>query len=241
MTSLTTIGPEQQHIEGRTVRDIVEYSPEQVNEVWCRKIFRQILQSLELQYAMHMPHRPITPDTVVFHDNGEPLLLPTPGAPAEGSEAEDLNALARVVHYAITRELAPTGPLQGRALEGYSDSLVSAVDRCMAPDPDQRPHSVEELRNLLGIVPLGPVAPAPSFPDQAAPAPAAARGPASPATRARGPRALRAAPPLSCRLLRRRRQQVGIEQGRALGRRTGERCAGGGDPRGGRRRSLLLR
>lgn len=155
MTSLSTIGPEQQHTEGRTVRDIVEYSPDQVNEVWCRKIFRQVLQSLELQYAMRMPHRPITPDTIVFHDNGEPLLLPAPDASGEGSEAGDLNALARVLHYAITRELMPSGPLQGRA-PGYSDSLVTAVDRCMAPDPAARPQSIEALRALLGIVPLGP-------------------------------------------------------------------------------------
>ena len=155
MTSLTTIGPEQQHLEGRTVRDIVEYSPEQVNEVWCRKIFRQILQSLELQYAMHMPHRAITPDTIVFHENGEPLLIPTDVGPPEAQEAEDLNALARIIHYAITRELAPTGPLAGRA-EGYSDSLVNAVDRCMDPDPARRPQSIEQLRDLLGIVPLGP-------------------------------------------------------------------------------------
>mgnify|MGYP001550455464 FL=1 len=115
MTSLTTIGPEQHHLEGRTVRDIVEYSPEQVNEVWCRKIFRQILQSLELQYAMHMPHRAITPDTIVFHENGEPLLIPTDIGPAEARESEDLNALARIVHYAIMHELAPAGPLAGRA------------------------------------------------------------------------------------------------------------------------------
>lgn len=155
MTSLTTIGPEQQHLEGRTVRDIVEYSPEQVNEVWCRKIFRQILQSLELQYAMHMPHRAITPDTIVFHDNGEPLLIPTDVGPPEAQEAEDLNALARIIHYAITRELAPTGPLAGRT-EGYSDSLVGAVDRCMDPDPARRPQTIEQLRDLLGIVPLGP-------------------------------------------------------------------------------------
>jgi len=155
MTSQTSIGPAQQHLEGRSVRDIVEYSPEQVNEVWCRKIFRQILQSLELQYAMHMPHRAITPDTIVFHDNGEPLLIPLDVTPEEAREAEDLNALARVIHYAITCELAPAGPLEGR-VEGYSDSLITAVDRCMDPDPARRPQSIEALRDLLGIVPLGP-------------------------------------------------------------------------------------
>ena len=163
MTSPTTIGPEPQHLEGRSVRDIVEYSPEQVNEAWCRKIFRKTLQSLELQYAMHMPHRAITPDTIVFHENGEPLLVPSDDGPADGHEADDLNALARVVHYAITCELAPMGPLAGRA-EGYSDSLVNAVDRCMDPDPARRPHTIDELRALLGIVPPGRRAGA-AFPD----------------------------------------------------------------------------
>ncbi|MGB9108591.1 MAG: hypothetical protein WCC39_07870, partial [Telluria sp.] len=161
MASTLTVGPAQQRLEGRTVRDIVEYDPAQVNEVWCRKIFRQLLQSLELQYAMHMPHRAITPDTVVFHDNGEPLLVPSDIAvpETEQNEASDLAALARVVHFAITRELAPAGPLRGRAPDGYSDSLITAVDSCMAPDPEARPHSVDALRHILGIVSLGPAMP----------------------------------------------------------------------------------
>lgn len=168
MTSTLTTGPEQQHLEGRTVRDIVEHDPAQVNEVWCRKIFRQLLQSLELQYAMRMPHRAITPDTVVFHDNGEPLLLPTAIDDAEPDEAADLTALARLVHFAITRELAPAGPLQGRRLEGYSDSLITAVDRCMYGDAAGRPRTIDELRHILGIVSLGPVAPAVLPPDEPA-------------------------------------------------------------------------
>jgi hypothetical protein len=156
MTSLTPIRTEPPSATGRSVRDIVETSPELVNEVWCRKIFRQILQSLELQYAMQMPHRAITPDTVVFHENGEPLLVPAlVGEPAH-TEAEDLYALAAIVHYAITREPVPAGPLRGRALEGYSESLVTAVDRCLAPDPAQRPRTIDELRDILGIVSLGP-------------------------------------------------------------------------------------
>jgi hypothetical protein len=154
MTSPSTLGPEQQHLEGRSVRDIVEYSPAQVNEVWCRRIFRQILQSLELQYAMHMPHRAITPDTIVFHDNGEPLLTPLEIGPPDDREAEDLTALARVVHYAITQELVPAGPLHGR-VDGYSDALLAAVDRCMDPDPVHRPQTIGALRELLGMVPPG--------------------------------------------------------------------------------------
>ncbi|KLU35426.1 hypothetical protein AB595_18625, partial [Massilia sp. WF1] len=184
MTSTLTTGSAQQHLEGRTVRDIVEHDPVQVNEVWCRKIFRQLLQSLELQYAMHMPHRAITPDTVVFHDNGEPLLLPSELAAdgAEQGEAADLTALARVVHYAITRELIPAGPLRGRAPEGYSESLITAVDRCMSANAAERPRTVDELRHILGIVSLGPSMPgavtipaAPAImPAGLAPAPAAA-------------------------------------------------------------------
>jgi hypothetical protein len=191
MTSTLTIGPEQQRLEGRTVRDIVEYDPEQVNEVWCRKIFRQLLQSLEVQHAMQMPHRAITPDTVVFHDNGDPLLLPSDimVPESEQDEAADLTALARVVHFAITRELAPAGPLHGRGLDGYSESLLTAVDRCMASDPAERPHTIDELRHILGIVSLGAVAPpsvalAPESAPELAPAlaPTATPAAAPPAT-----------------------------------------------------------
>jgi type II secretory pathway pseudopilin PulG len=190
MTSTLTIGPEQQRLEGRTLRDIVEYDPTQVNEVWCRKIFRQLLQSLEVQHAMQMPHRAITPDTVVFHDNGDPLLLPSdiPVPESEQDEAADLTALARVVHFAITRELAPAGPLHGRALDGYSESLLTAVDRCMASDPAERPRTIDELRHILGIVSLGPVAPAggalaPAFASELVPesAPESARSAIEPA------------------------------------------------------------
>ncbi|MFK3736850.1 PEGA domain-containing protein [Massilia sp. TN1-12] len=72
------------------------------------------------------------------------------------------------MHYAITRELAPLGPLAGRAdLDGYSASLKLAVDRCMDPDPAARPRTIEALRDLLGIVQPGPV-------PKAGPAPMAA-------------------------------------------------------------------
>ena len=172
-------GHEQNSAEARTVRDIVEHQHEQVDEAWCRKIFRKLLQSLELQYAMRMPHRAITPDTVVFHDNGEPLLLPTAVDDAEPDEAADLTALARLVHFAITRELAPAGPLHGRQLEGYSDSLLGAVDRCMAPNKSQRPQTVSELRDLLGMVSVGLLKPSATVPVAAKPAAAAPVAPAS--------------------------------------------------------------
>jgi hypothetical protein len=155
-----------QTTEGRSVRDIVEHDHALVNEAWCRKIFRQLLQSLERQYAMDMPHRAITADTVVFHENGEPLLLPSIVSDPAPEQADDLSALARLLHYAITQELMPEGPLQGRGLAGYSDSLLNAIDRCMAPDPEQRPRSIDALRDLLGVAAPAALASAPPIAEQ---------------------------------------------------------------------------
>jgi hypothetical protein len=166
MTSPTIPESPQPDLEGRSLRDVVEYSPEQVNDAWCRKIFRKILQSLELQYTMEMPHRAITSDTIVFHANGEPLLISDDidAAPApDAQQADDLTALASVIHYAITQELTPAGPLHGRA-EGYSAALVAAVDACMDPDPARRPRSFDAVRGLLGIDAPEPLAGAVTLP-----------------------------------------------------------------------------
>lgn len=179
MTSIPVT--QQQQTDGRTVREVVEFNQELVNEVWCRRIFRQLLQSLELQYAMQMPHRPISPDTVLVLDSGDPMLLPSQEVGEAWSEAGDMHDLAAVVHYAITRESPPAAPLQGRVAgadgDGYSAGFLSAVDRCLAPDPQQRPHTIEQLRDLLGIVPLGPAIPAQPL---SAPAEAALNHPAEP-------------------------------------------------------------
>lgn len=162
-----------QQLDGRTVREIVEHNHEMVSEAWCRRIVRQVLQSLEVQYGMRMPHRLITPDTVLILDSGDPMLLPSsdeepdPDALA-GIEARDVHDLAAVVHYAVTLDLAPTTPLRGRAPGDYSESFIEAIDRCLAPDPALRPHTIEQMRELLGIVVL---APPPPF-DDSAPLPA---------------------------------------------------------------------
>jgi hypothetical protein len=167
---VTSTSVPQTHLgQGRTISDVVEHSHALVNEVFCRKILRQLLASLELQYSMQMPHRAITPDTVVIQENGEPMLLPSSIVAVEQGEEADLRALAALVHYAITREM-PTGtPLRRRGLAGYSDSLLGAIDKCLAPDPRERPRTIAQLRDLLGIVSLGP----PGQPQPAAAAPQA--------------------------------------------------------------------
>lgn len=158
--------PQARLPEGRTVRDVVEHSPALVNEVWCRKILRQLLQSLDTQYANGAPHRLIMPDTIVLQHNGDAVLLPDPDANLDFQPevAADLRALAAVIHYAITHEMPSTGPLLGRGLAGYSDSLLGAVDRCMSPNKTQRPQTVSELRDLLGMVSVGLLKPSAAVP-----------------------------------------------------------------------------
>lgn len=151
-----TLSTPQQQTDGRTVREIVEHNQEMVNEPWCRRIIRQVLQSLELQYAMQMPYRPITPDTLLVLDSGDPMLLPAHSTLPGDTEAQDIHDLAAVVHYALTQEAPPQAPLSGRVSADYSDSFVRAIDHCLSPDPQERPQTIEALRNLLGIVVLGP-------------------------------------------------------------------------------------
>ena len=175
---MTTIPnfPHENHPDGRTVRDIAEHSPALVNEVWCRKILRQVLQSLEAQYANGNAHRLIMPDTIVVKASGDAILLPDPDANTDFQPevAADLRALAAVIHYAITHEMPSAGPLAGRGLAGYSDSLLGAVDRCMSPNKTQRPQTVAELRDLLGMVSVGLLKPSAATPAAAPSAPAVA-------------------------------------------------------------------
>jgi hypothetical protein len=157
MTSITSTAPPPG--QGRSIRDVVEHQHALVNEVFCRKIFRQLLASLELQYAQQLPHRIITPDTVVIQDSGEPVLLPSDEDDLGQAGPADLHALAAVVHYAITAEWPPGAPLRQRAQAGYSESLLGAIDKCLARDPRERPRTIDQLRDLLGIVALVPAAP----------------------------------------------------------------------------------
>jgi hypothetical protein len=157
--------------DGRPVRDIVEHTPALVNETWCRNLLRHTLDSLEQQYASGAPHRAITPDTLVMLANGEALLLPSVDEAAVGtpSVAEDLHALALAVHYAITAELPPEGPLGPRLYDNYSEQLTKGLDCCLGPNRRLRPASIDEMRTLLGLASgAGELAAAPQ-PDLAIP------------------------------------------------------------------------
>ncbi|MES2014855.1 MAG: protein kinase [Pseudomonadota bacterium] len=64
-----------QYYDGRTIKDIVNGSPEMVNEEWCRKILKQILEALEMLYTMRILHRDVSPDNIIVQENGDAVLL----------------------------------------------------------------------------------------------------------------------------------------------------------------------
>ena len=184
-----------QYYEGRTIKEIVVDSPGLVDEVWCRKILRQILQALEMLYTVKILHRDISPDNIIVQTNGDAVLLDfgsarqiigdmtkgltvilKPGyAPVEQYAGDasleqgpftDIYALAAVIYFAILKQAPPSSiarmikdpvaPLKAQAPQGYSPLFLAAIDKSLAVLSQDRPQSVDQLRDLLGIVSLGP-------------------------------------------------------------------------------------
>jgi predicted Ser/Thr protein kinase len=187
-----------QFYEGRTIKQILADSPELVDEAWCRKILRQILQALEMLYTMKILHRDISPDNIIVQENGDAVLLDfgsarqiigdmtkgltvilKPGyAPVEQYAGDasleqgpftDIYALAAVMYFAIVKQPPPSSiarmikdpvtPLQVQAPQGFSESFLAAIDKGLAVLSQDRPQTIDEFRDLLGIVPLGPPPP----------------------------------------------------------------------------------
>ncbi|MET0855906.1 MAG: serine/threonine-protein kinase [Telluria sp.] len=226
-----------QYYHGRTVKDIVNNSPELVDEVWCRKILRQMLSALEMLYSMQILHRDISPDNIIVQENGDAVLLDfgsarqiigdmtrgltvilKPGyAPVEQYAGDasleqgpftDIYALAAVIYFAIVKQAPPSSiarmikdpatPLKIQAPAGYSASFLAAIDKGLAVLSQDRPQTIEQFRDLLGIVSLGP--PPPLRADQRVPSardeapPTAQRGAQAPVTKAKAPPAAVPAP-----------------------------------------------
>jgi serine/threonine protein kinase len=126
-----------QYYDGRTIKDIVNGSPELVNEAWCRKILKQILDALEMLYTMRILHRDVSPDNIIVQENGDAVLLDfgsarqiigdrtrgltvilKPGyAPVEQYAGDasldqgaytDIYALSAVIYFAIMKEAPAT-------------------------------------------------------------------------------------------------------------------------------------
>ncbi len=187
-----------QYYQGRTIKDIVAASPEIVDEAWCRKILRQILQALEMLYTMQIVHRDVSPDNIIVQENGDAVLLDfgsarqiigdmtkgltvilKPGyAPVEQYAGDasleqgpftDIYALAAVMYFAVVKQAPPSSiarmikdpltPLAVLAPQGYSAEFLAAIDKGLAVLSHDRPQTIDEFRDLLGIVSLGPPPP----------------------------------------------------------------------------------
>ena len=76
----------------------------------------------------------------------------------------DLYALAAVIYFAILKQAPPSSmarmvkdpvtPLEIQAPQGYSRSFLAAIDNSLAVRSQDRPQSIKQLRDLLGIVSL---------------------------------------------------------------------------------------
>ncbi|MFZ3290020.1 MAG: serine/threonine-protein kinase, partial [Telluria sp.] len=126
-----------QYYDGRTVKNIVENSPELVTDAWCRLVFKQILEALEMLYTMNILHRDVSPDNIMVQASGDAVLLDfgsarqiigdmtrgltvilKPGyAPIEQYAGDasleqgawtDIYALSALMYFAIVREAPPT-------------------------------------------------------------------------------------------------------------------------------------
>ncbi|MEO7496539.1 MAG: hypothetical protein ABIT83_11015 [Massilia sp.] len=144
-------GPQMQHERARSIRDIVDTSPEVVGDAWCRGVLRQLLRSVDSHHAAQLPHRVIMPDTVLVYRDGAAELLTSPDAdPAfQPALAADIKALAAVMHYAIMNEIPPGGRLAGRAPARFSNCLLAAIDACLHGERTQRPQTMEAFLALL--------------------------------------------------------------------------------------------
>ena len=92
----------------------------------------------------------------------------------------DIYALAAVIYFSIARKLPPPSvsrmvqdsyePLAELAAGRYSNTFLRGIDHCLAVKPENRPQSMAEMRDLIGIN-LRPAEPAsaPSASPQAAP------------------------------------------------------------------------
>jgi serine/threonine protein kinase len=90
-----------QYYEGRTIKDIVANSPEQVDQLWCVKMLGQVLQALEVLYTMQVVHRDVSPDNIIVMETGESVLLDF------GSAREIIGDMTRAVTVILKPGYAP--------------------------------------------------------------------------------------------------------------------------------------
>ena len=103
--------------------------------------------------------------TVILKPGYAPVEQYAADASLEQGPFTDIYALAAVIHFAILKQAPPSSitrmikdpvtPLKIQAPPGYIPSFLAAIDKSLAVLSQDRPQSIEQLRDLLGIVSLG--------------------------------------------------------------------------------------
>jgi serine/threonine protein kinase len=104
--------------------------------------------------------------TVILKPGYAPVEQYAGDASLEQGPFTDIYALAAVMYFAIVKQAPPSSiarmikdpvlSLQEQAPPGYSASFLGAIDKGLAVLSADRPQSIDQFRELLGIVSLGP-------------------------------------------------------------------------------------
>jgi serine/threonine protein kinase len=104
--------------------------------------------------------------TVILKPGYAPVEQYAGDASLEQGPYTDLYALSAVMYFAITQAPPPTSigrmindpivPLAKQAPGGYGEQVLAAIDKGLAVLAQDRPQTIAEFRDLLGMAPLAP-------------------------------------------------------------------------------------
>lgn len=123
-----------QYYEGRTIKDIVNGSPHVVNEAWCRKILKQILDALEMLYTMRILHRDVSPDNIIVQESGDAVLLDFGSArQIIGDRTRGLTVILKPGYAPVEQYAGDASLDQGAYTDIYALSAVVYFAICKEP------------------------------------------------------------------------------------------------------------
>ena len=123
-----------QYYDGRTIKDIVNSSPHVVNEAWCRKILKQILDALEMLYTMRILHRDVSPDNIIVQESGDAVLLDFGSArQIIGDRTRGLTVILKPGYAPVEQYAGDASLDQGAYTDIYALSAVIYFAICKEP------------------------------------------------------------------------------------------------------------
>ncbi|SHG59657.1 serine/threonine-protein kinase [Massilia sp. CF038] len=123
-----------QYYDGRTVKDIVNSAPHLVNEAWCRKMLKQILEALEMLYTMRILHRDVSPDNIIVQESGDAVLLDFGSArQIIGDRTRGLTVILKPGYAPVEQYAGDASLDQGAYTDIYALSAVIYFAICKEP------------------------------------------------------------------------------------------------------------